>query len=108
MDTARIDGAGEFQTYFYIMLPMIRPAISTLIVFQFMWNWNNFLLPLIILHQERLRTLPLGLMYFMGEFVADTTLIAAGVLIASLPIVAVYVTFQRQFIRGMTAGALKG
>jgi raffinose/stachyose/melibiose transport system permease protein len=106
-DAGRVDGCNEFQAFFSIMLPLARPAISSLIVFQFMWSWNAFLMPLLYLQSESLRTLPLGLMFFQGRYTSDYGLLAAGVTISTVPLIVVYMIFQKQFIQGLTAGAVK-
>ncbi|MCV9885137.1 carbohydrate ABC transporter permease [Metabacillus halosaccharovorans] len=108
MDAAKIDGCNEFQTFYKVMLPLMVPAITSLFVFEFMWAWNDFLLPLLFVYNDAYRTLPLGLMYFFGEYTADQSLIAAGVAISTIPIIIVYIIFQRKFIEGMTSGAVKG
>jgi raffinose/stachyose/melibiose transport system permease protein len=108
MDAARIDGCNEFQTFYRVMLPLMIPAITSLFVFEFMWAWNDFLLPLLFVYDDAYRTLPLGLMYFFGEYTADQSLIAAGVTISIIPIIVVYIIFQRKFIEGITAGSVKG
>lgn len=77
-------------------------------IFQFMWVWNDLQLPLLIFFDDNVRTLPLGLKYFSGEFSSNQALIAAGVTICTFPIILLYVIFQRTFIRGITAGAVKG
>ena len=97
----------NFRHFWRVILPLARPAVSTLFVFQFMWTWNAFLMPLLYMQKESLRPLPLGLMFFQGRYTSDYGMIAAGVAIATLPVILVYVLFQRQFIRGLTAGALK-
>ena len=107
-DAARVDGCSEFGVFFKIMLPLAGPAVSTLMVFQFMWTWNAFLMPLLFLNQESLRPIALGLMFFSGRYTTNYGLVAAGVTLATLPLIVIYVIFQRQFIRGLTAGALKG
>lgn len=106
-DVARVEGANEFQIFLYIMLPLARPAISSLVVFQFMWSWNAFLMPLLYLQTENLRPLPLGLMFFQGRYTSDYGLIAAGVTLSTLPVIIVYMIFQKQFIQGLTSGAIK-
>ena len=106
-DAGRTDGCGEFRIFWSIMLPLARPAISTLVVFQFMRSWNEFLMPLLYLQQEDLRPIPLGLMFFQGAYNRDIGLIAAGVSLATIPVIIVYLVFQRQFVRGLTAGAVK-
>jgi raffinose/stachyose/melibiose transport system permease protein len=106
-DAARVDGCNEFQTFVSVMLPLARPAMSSLIVFQFMWSWNAFLMPLLYLQNESLRPLPLGLMFFQGRYTSDYGLLAAGVTLSTLPVIIVYMIFQKQFIQGLTAGAVK-
>lgn len=107
-DAARVDGCSEAGVLFKIMLPLTGPAVSTLIVFQFMWTWNAFLMPLLFLNEESLRPISLGLMFFSGRYTLNYGLVAAGITLATLPLIAVYLVFQRQFMRGLTAGALKG
>ncbi|MBI5305297.1 MAG: carbohydrate ABC transporter permease [Chloroflexi bacterium] len=107
-DAARVDGCNEFQVFYRVILPLTSPAVSSLTIFQFMWSWNAFLLPLLFLNSESLRPITLGLMLFQGEYTTEFPLIAAGVTLASLPIIIVYLILQRQFLRGLTAGALKG
>jgi ABC-type glycerol-3-phosphate transport system permease component len=104
---AKIDGCNEFQTFWNVMLPLAGPAVSSLTVFQFMWTWNAFLMPLLYLQKEELRPIPLGMMFFQGRYTQDISLIAAGVSIATIPVIIVYLVFQRQFIKGLTAGAIK-
>jgi raffinose/stachyose/melibiose transport system permease protein len=108
MEAARIDGCSDFKTFMHIMLPLMLPAIMALIIFEFVNSWNDFLLPLLFVYDEAYRTLPLGLMYFSGEYTTNQSLVAAGVTIAVIPIVIVYIIFQRKFIEGITAGAVKG
>jgi len=107
-DAARVDGCNEFAVFFRIMLPMAGPAVSTLLVFQFMWTWNAFLMPLLFLNRESLRPVALGLMFFSGRYTTNYGMVAAGVTLVTLPLIIVYLIFQRQFMRGLTAGALKG
>jgi len=108
MDSARIDGCNEFSTFYYIMLPLIKPAVSALVVFEFMWSWNDLFLPLMVTFGDRHRTLPLGLMFFTTDYTQDNTLIAAATIITIMPIIVIYIAFQRQFVQGITAGAVKG
>lgn len=107
-DSARVDGCNEFQVFGRVLLPLAKPAISSLVVFQFMWTWNAYLMPLLLLNQESLRPITLGLMFFQGRYTSDYALISAGVTIVTFPIVLVYIIMQRQFLRGLTAGALRG
>jgi raffinose/stachyose/melibiose transport system permease protein len=106
-DAARVDGCSEWRIFKDVMLPLATPAVSSLVVFQFMATWNNFIMPLLFLQEESIRTVPLGLLYFQGKYTRDLTLLSAGVAIATIPIVIIYVLFQRQFVKGLTAGAVK-
>ncbi len=107
-DAALVDGCNEYGVFWYVMLPLTRPAASALAVFQFMWTWNNFIIPYLYLQREELRTLPLGLMLFSGRFSVQYNLLFAGITIATLPVVILYVLTQSKIIEGLTAGAVKG
>jgi len=106
-DAARVDGANEWAVFRQVMLPLAWPGLATLIVFQFIWTWNQFLMPLVFVQRDELRPVSLGTMFFFGRFSSDRGLIAAGVTISMLPMVALYLVLQRRFIEGITAGALK-
>lgn len=107
VEAARLDGAGHWRTLWQVLVPMGRPAITTMIVLMFMWTWNEFLIPLIMATSESLRTAPLGLAFFQGQYTSGTALLAAGAVIVALPVVVVYLILQRHFIRGMVEGAVK-
>lgn len=106
MDSGRIDGCNNWQLLMQIVVPLSRPALLSLLIFNFMWNWGSFLLPVILIQKESSRTLPLGLNFFIGRYTSDVPLLMAGTVISFLPVVILYVIFQRQFIKGITAGAL--
>ena len=89
------------------MLPLGRPAVLTMVVLVFMWTWNEFLLALVMVSDEALRTAPLGLAFFQGRNTTDEALLAAGAVIVAAPVVLVYLFLQRHFIRGMLTGAVK-
>ena len=108
MEAARIDGASSWTTLWRVLVPFGRPAILTMMVLVFMWTWNEFLLALVMVSSENLRTAPLGLAFFQGQHTSDLTLLAAGAVIVATPVVLVYVLLQRHFIRGMLTGAVKG
>ncbi len=108
IDAAAIDGCTRWQTLWRVLWPLARPAVLTLVVLIFMWTWNEFLLALVIIQKETMRTLPIGLAFFQGRYAANIPLLAAGALIVAGPILLVYVIFQRYFIRGMLGGAIKG
>ena len=107
-DAAAVDGAGPLQTLRLVMLPLARPALMTLGVLVFTWTWNEFLLALVLAPSQTVQTLPVGLGFFVGQHTTDIPLLAAGASIVSVPIVIVFIIFQRSFIRGMVGGAIKG
>ena len=108
MEAARIDGAKEWSVLWRVLVPFGRPAILTMMVLVFMWTWNEFLLAMVMVSSESLRTAPLGLAFFQGQHVSDAGLLAAGAVIVAAPVVVLYVFLQRHFIRGMLSGAIKG
>ena len=103
-----IDGGSPFDIWWKIMLPLSRPAIATLAIFTFVGSWGDFLWPLIVLKEPELYTLPVGVAFLAGTFSANWRLIAAGSVLAVLPIVAFFLLLQRYFIGGATSGAVKG
>ncbi|AYY14115.1 carbohydrate ABC transporter permease [Actinobacteria bacterium YIM 96077] len=107
VEAARLDGAGHWRTLWQVLVPMGRPAITTMLVLVFMWTWNEFLIPLVMATSEDLRTAPLGLAFFQGQYTAGTALLAAGATLVALPVVVLYLILQRHFIRGMVEGAVK-
>ncbi len=108
-DSARVDGAGELRIFATIVVPLLQPALAVVAINSFLLNWNSFLFPLIFTNSDRLRTLPVGLALFaQGEHAVDWGLLMAGSTISALPMIAVFLFFQRQIIEGMTAGAEKG
>lgn len=107
-DAARVDGCNEFGVFWRVILPLAKPGMITLGIFSFLGAWNSFLLPLIFMQREELRPLVVGLMFFQSRYTTSYALTMAGATIVSLPVIIVYILFQRQFIQGLTAGALKG
>jgi raffinose/stachyose/melibiose transport system permease protein len=108
VEAARLDGSSSWSTLWRVILPLGRPAVLTMTLLVFMWTWNEFLLALVMVTSENLRTAPLGLAFFSGRNTTDFALLAAGSVIVALPVVVVYVFLQRHFIRGMLSGAIKG
>lgn len=106
-DSARIDGAGEFGIFWRVMLPLAKPAAVVIGLITFSGAWNDFLWPLIVLQSHELFTLPLGLIGFFGAFNGQWGPIMAFSTISVLPILVLFLIFQRQFIQGLTAGAIK-
>ncbi len=108
IEAARIDGSPEMRTFVSVILPLSTPAIATVTIFSFMQNWNEFLLGLVLLKDRLLYTLPVGMANLVGQWDSPWQLIAASVVIASLPIFIIYLMIQDLYVRGLTAGALKG
>jgi len=107
-EAARIDGAGEFRIFWQIMLPLARGGIGTMAIFQSMWIWNEFLFALVFAGKPELRTLPVGIFNVIGQYFTDYPVFFAGLMVATLPIVIVYILTVRYIIRGVGAGAVKG
>lgn len=107
VEAARIDGCSSWTTLWRILIPVGRPAITTMVVITFMWTWNEFLLALVMVSSDDRRTVPLGLVFFQGQHQSDVSLLAAGAVLVALPVVAVYIALQRKFIEGMLSGAVK-
>ena len=107
IDAATVDGGNSWQTLWRVLVPNAVPAILTMGILFFIWTWNDFLLPLVVVSRDDLRTLPLGLTFFQGRYSSDLPLLAAGATMVALPTLVVYVLMQRHFIRGLTAGAVK-
>jgi raffinose/stachyose/melibiose transport system permease protein len=108
LEAARIDGASTWQIMWRIMIPFGWPAILTLMVLTFADSWNEFFLALVLTTSNQHLTAPAGLQVFSGKYVTNTPLIAAGAVIVALPVVIVFLLLQRQFIRGVLTGAVKG
>ena len=106
-EAARIDGAGEFAIFARVMLPLVRPALATVTVFQFVPLWNDFFFPLILLRSTEKWTLPVGMTRFFGEFQADWSTLFAGLIITTLPLVILFLLATKQIIAGLTAGVSK-
>lgn len=107
LEAAAIDGAGPMRTLLRIVAPASVPALTTLVVLVFMWTWNEFLIALVMAPGGSLRTAPLGLANFQGQYTAETALLSAGAVIVALPMVIMFLFLQRHFIRGMLEGAVK-
>jgi multiple sugar transport system permease protein len=104
---ARIDGAGEFRIYWSVILPLARPALLTLGLFHFMYNWNDLLWPLVITTDSDHATLPAGLSEFAGTHVVQYGLLMAGATMAMLPMLIAFLFVQRRFIQGISTTGFK-
>lgn len=107
-EAARIDGMSEYRIYSTIMLPLSKPALSTLTIFTFVNTWNDYLGPLIYLKTETKKTIQLGLKMFIGQFAAEYGLIMAGSIITLIPVLIVFLSLQKYFVEGVASTGLKG
>ncbi len=105
-EAAAMDGCGKYRLYANIIMPVAKPAVATMFILDFLSTWNEFLLQSVLITKDTMKTVPNGLISFMGEFSTDYGLLSAGVLISIIPVLIVYLVFQRQFVEGM-AGAEK-
>ncbi|RYE86888.1 MAG: carbohydrate ABC transporter permease [Hyphomicrobiales bacterium] len=106
-DAARMDGASEALIMWRIMLPLVRPALVIAGIQNVVPIWNDFFFPLVFIQSDRLKTLPQGLASFMGEYNTDWGVLFSGLTLSVLPIVIIYIVLSKQFISGMTSGAVK-
>lgn len=102
----QIDGAGVFRRYLQLALPLSRPALATVAVFAFIANWNNFVLPLVLTQSDDTRTLPLAIWNYQGQYGMNVPLVLTVVVLSTLPLLIFYILQRRNFIQGLTAGAL--
>jgi multiple sugar transport system permease protein len=107
-EAAQIDGCSRAAIYSRVILPLSRPALATLAVFSFLGHWNDFLLPLIAANENEMRTLPVGLMIFLGRYNSQYGLVMAVAVLATLPVIAMFLLFQKHIIRGVVMSGLKG
>ncbi len=108
LDAARIDGMNEPGIWWRVAMPLVKPAVAALCIFNFIGNWNAYLWPLIIASSREFYTLPVGLNFFQGEASSDWELIMTGASLATLPLILVFVMFQKQIIKGIALTGLKG
>lgn len=107
-DAAEMDGAGHFQQLRHVVVPLSMPILGTLSILSFIRHWNEFLLPLIIIRDQELFTLGVGLIYLDGEYVKQWGQIMAAYFVASVPLIAIFLFAMRLFVRGLSQGAIKG
>ncbi len=108
LDAARMDGMNEFGIFWRIAVPLVKPAIAALCIFNFIGNWNAYLWPLIIASTREFYTLPVGLSFFRGETSTEWEKIMTGASLATVPLLIVFLLFQRQIIKGIALTGLKG
>ncbi len=108
IESARLDGCGEFSIFTRIVLPFTKPALATMATLIFLWSWNNFLLPLITIYNKELYTIPLGIQSLQNAYVVDFGARGAGLAFAVVPILILFCFGSKSFIKGLAAGAVKG
>jgi ABC-type glycerol-3-phosphate transport system permease component len=106
-EAALIDGCSRLQSYWRIVIPLAAPGLVTMVILEFIWFWNEYLVALTMIQKEAMRTVMLGVMVMANTFQLDFSLLTAGIVIAVVPPILVYIFFQKYLIRGLTAGALK-
>lgn len=106
-DASYMDGCNDLQFFYYILLPMARPALAAVAALTMIASWNDLLVPLVIINKEKLWTLPLGTMQFQGQYGQDISLVSAFVFLAAVPTLIFYLFAERQIVSGLTAGVIK-
>ncbi|MER2262319.1 MAG: carbohydrate ABC transporter permease [Psychrobacillus sp.] len=106
-EAARMDGAGNLRTLWHVLLPLMRPALGTVIIINFIAAWNDFFFPLIFITEKAKMTIPVGMLSLFGEHSADWGSLFAGLTLASLPMMVLFLLASKQFMEGLTAGAVK-
>lgn len=107
-EAAAIDGCNAFQTFFYVVFPMLKPVTVTIAITNILWIWNDFLLPLIIISDNKKYTLLLSTNTLFGQYSSDWTAILSALILAALPVIVFYAIFQKNILKGISDGALKG
>lgn len=107
-EAAKIDGCNEFQIFIKVMMPISKPAIATAVVFNFIFIWGEFLWALITISDKNIKTIPLGLFTFQNQYNTQWGPLSAGISIIIIPLILVFIYFQKYFIEGLTSGAIKG
>ncbi len=108
IDAAKIDGCSEFTIYRLVILPLIKPVLAALAIFTFLQQWNNFIWPLIVINSSSMRTLPLALSVLNSEFGTRFAMLMAGAVVATTPMLIVFLAFQKYFMKGVALTGLRG
>lgn len=107
-ESAIMDGCGVFRIFWSIILPMTRPALATVVILNFINNWNEFSFALVLINDSSLKTIPLGLANFAGQYSTNYVVQMAGLTMALVPVLVLYLFMEKHLVKGMTAGAVKG
>ena len=108
IDAARIDGCGEFRIFWKVILPSVKPALATLLIIKFMWNWNEFFWPLVVVNSPSMRVVTMGLMSFTNMYFIEYNLLTAAAVISVLPILVIFLTLQKWVVQAVVMSGLKG
>ncbi|NLK24559.1 MAG: carbohydrate ABC transporter permease [Clostridiales bacterium] len=106
-DAAMIDGCSKFQTFWYIIFPLLKPTTITVVILNLVWIWNDYLLPSLVINKSGTQTIPLKTFYFFGQFTKQWNLALAGLVITIIPVIIFYMIAQKQIIRSITEGSVK-
>jgi multiple sugar transport system permease protein/raffinose/stachyose/melibiose transport system permease protein len=107
-EAARIDGCGDWGLFWRVVLPMALPAVATTVILNFIYLWNEFLSAVVFITRQQSRTLPLAIQFLVSDQYFDIGMLVTGLMIATLPILVLYLFLSEWFVKGMTAGAIKG
>jgi ABC-type glycerol-3-phosphate transport system permease component len=108
IDAARIDGCGELGIFFRVILPSVKPAMATLLIIKFMWNWNEFFWPLVVINSASMKVVTMGLMSFTNMYFIEYNLLTAAAVISILPILIIFLTLQKWVVQAVVMSGLKG
>jgi ABC-type glycerol-3-phosphate transport system permease component len=108
IDAARIDGCSEFRIFYRVILPMVKPAMATLLIIKFMWTWNEFFWPLVVVNSPKMRVVTMGLMSFTNIYFIEYNLLTAAAVISVLPILVIFLTLQKWVVQAVVMSGLKG
>ncbi len=108
MDAARMDGCSELRIFFQVILPSVKPAMATLLIIKFMWNWNEFFWPLVVVNSPQMRVVTMGLMSFTNMYFIEYNLLTAAAVISVLPILIIFLTLQKWVVQAVVMSGLKG
>ena len=108
IDQARIDGCSELRIFFSVILPSVKPAMATLLIIKFMWNWNEFFWPMVVINSPKMKVVTMGLMSFTNMYFIEYNLLTAAAVISILPILLIFITLQRWVVQAVVMSGLKG
>jgi len=108
IDAARIDGCGELRIFFRVILPTVKPALATLLIIKFMWTWNEFFWPLVVVNSTHMKVVTMGLMSFVNIYYIEYNLLTTAAVISVLPILIIFLTLQKWVVKAVVMSGLKG